>query len=328
MAGPRRTWWPDRSGVRRWLRGTFVDNVGFKILSVVFAFAIWAWVQSERVAEQTARVEVDWILPDHLTSIEDLPAELTLTVSGSQVYVKNVRRADLRLRVDLSKARAGRQKIQFDERQVEGVPDNVRVLSLAPTDAEIDLDEKVKRKFKVMPITAGEPATGFRLVAVTARPSTIELEGPRTVLAGLSTVSTAVVDISGIQNDLDREVSLADLPRPVHLAGDEPLQVAVDVEPVRTTAEIEGVRVLVGTRGWEVSPSTVSVTVEGPVALVEEMKPSDVWVLVEVEEDAPLQSFRVSALRGTASWRVFQPYGDAVGIKRLKPETLEVRPSR
>ena len=323
-----RSWWPDRAGTRLWLRRTFVDNIGFKALSLVFAVAIWAWVQGERVTEQSARVGVDWVLPEALTSIDDLPTDLTLTVSGSQVFVKSLRGAELRLRIDLSKARAGRQKIAFDERQVEGVPDNVRIVSLAPASVEIDLDETVKRKFKVTPVTSGEPAAGFRLVAVTARPSTIEFEGPRTVLAGVSTMSTAVVDIDGIQNDVDREVSLADLPKHVVKVGDEPVQVAVDVEPVRTSVDLEGVRVLSGTHGWEATPATVTVTVEGPAARLETLKPSDVWVLVEVEEGAPLQSLRASGVRGTASWRVFQPYGDEVHVKRLKPETLEVRPAR
>ncbi|MBN1337232.1 MAG: hypothetical protein JXB39_14835 [Deltaproteobacteria bacterium] len=328
MAERSRSRMPDLAGVRLWLKRAFTTDIGFKVLSTVFALAIWAWVQGERVVEQTGHVEVDWILPDDLTPIEDLPQDLTLTVSGSQAFVKNVRRSDLRLPMDLSRARSGRQKIQFDEHQVDGVPENVRIVSLSPTSAEIELDEKVKRKFKVTPVTSGEPASGFRLVAVTARPSTVELEGPRTVLAGLSTVSTAVVDIGDIKNDVDREVSLIDLPKHVHRVGGEPVQVGVDVEPVRASVELQGVRVAMGTRGWEVSPATVAVSLEGPAARIESLESSDVWVLVEVEEGAPLQSLRASGVRGEATWRVFQPYGEEVQVKRIRPETLDVRPAR
>lgn len=319
---------PDLGKVQPWLRGALTRNIGFKLLSVIFAFAGWAWVQGEQVVEQKARIELDWTFPSHLTLVDEVPDSLSLTVSGSQVFVRNVRRADLRMRVDLTDASKGVQSVGFEDRNIENLPQNVHVVGLSPTRVEFELDEKAVKRVKITPVTQGEPIAGYRLVGVEVHPSTVEIEGPASVLVGVVEVPTSAVDIGGFQSAARKEVLLGRLPDGVIRLGEEPIEVGVRVEPVTTTASFEAVPVVVHTRGWATKVNTAALAISGPLAAVKSIGPDDLTVVVRVGPEAQEAGEPVMAKLedGPAWYKVAMPYSDRVSVTKVAPGAIEVHP--
>ncbi len=320
---------PDLGRVQPWLRGALTRNVGFKVLSVIFAFAGWAWVQGEQVVEQKARVELDWTLPENLTLVDDVPDSLSLTVSGSQVFVRNVRRADLRMRVDLSDASKGVQSVSFEDRNIDNLPQNVHVVGLSPTRVEFELDETATKRVKVTPVTVGDPVNGYRLVDVDVQPATVELEGPASVLVGIVEVPTSVVDIGGFQSAAKKEVLLGRLPAGVTRLGEAPIEVGVRVEPVTTNASFEAVPVRIHTDGWATDVESVSLTLSGPLVAVNAIEAEDLMVLVSIGEEAQAAGEPLLAKLedGPARYKVIRPYTERVSVIKVAPGNIEVRPA-
>lgn len=308
------------------LRGMILDNVGFKLLAVIFALATWSWVQGEQVVQEKARVAVEWILPTNLALADEIPETLILTVSGSQMFVRNVNRQTLRLKVDLSDVDAGPQVVEFQDRSIENFPQNVHIVSLSPAKAEFRLDEKVKRRFKVTPLTVGEPSSGYRIHKVSVDPDHVEVEGPRSRLAELTELATVAVDVGGIQEDKEETVDLARVPSYLRSLNARSFHVKVSVEPLTTVKIFEDIPVVLRSKGWAVTPDRATIALEGPVADLEEVKHDQVMVMINVAEDAQRKTFRVTQGEGNARYDVVYPRSQGVRIRSVRPDTFRVHP--
>jgi len=317
---------PDPGALRPWLRSAFTRNMGFKALSVIFAFATWAWVQGEQVVEQKARVEIDWNIPDHLALVGEVPMSLSLTVSGSQVFVRNVRSADLRVRVDLDDAAVGIQQVQFQDRVIHNLPQNVRVVGMSPTLTEFELDEKVSKRVKLSPLTIGEPASGYRLVDVSVDPASVVLEGPAAVVMSIKELATSVVDVSDLRATTEEEIVPGRLPQGIERVDDLPLLLRVDIEPVSSSRVFDSVPVIVHSKGWNTDIETVTVVFDGPISALKKLTPEDATVVVTVDEGATLEPRVARRGQGVAHFRVLYPYEDRITVSGVQPETIPVRP--
>jgi len=319
---------PTLAGVTPALRAAFTENIGFKLLSVIFAFGMWVWVQGEQVVEQKAQVIVDWVLPDELAVLGELPRSLALTVSGTQVFVRHVRRAELRMTVDLTDASLGAQHVQFQDRTIQNLPQNVRVVGLSPTLVDFELDEKIRKRVKVSPITISAPASGYQLVEIALQPDTVELEGPLSLVAGITEVPTSVVDIGGLREDLRQEVLLGRIPQGVVRVEDEPIVLSVDVDPVSATRSFEQVPVTFRSSGWLCDTQSLHVVLAGPVADIESIDDDDLMAMITVEDDVPREPQQARFSNGPVRYRLFFPHSDSVVVRKVRPETIEIRPAQ
>lgn len=85
----------------------------------------------------------------------------------------------------------------------------------------------------------GELAPGYEMVSVTTDPPAVQVSGPENILQGLTVVKTEPVDISGLDRDLEQEVSLV-LPAGINLLGSPQVLVTVQVNPGEETQPAPG----------------------------------------------------------------------------------------
>jgi YbbR domain-containing protein len=317
---------PDLGKIRPWLQGAVTRNMGFKALAVIFALSGWGLVQGQQVVEQKARVQLHWLIPEGLALVGKLPDSISLTASGSQVFVRDLRRADLQLRVDLTDASAGFQSVEFEDRFIEALPQNVNVVGLSPARVEFELDEKVTKQVKISAEIKGDPGSGFRLVGVELSPATVQLEGPASVLVGISEIPTSPIDASGFDQATREEILLGRLPAGVVRVDERPIMVQVELEPISTTASFEAVPVLVRTPGWTTDVETVSITVSGPVPVVESLRTKDATITITVSPDAEPGPLQAKRAEGPARIDVVLSNLDRVTIDEMVPSVIEVRP--
>jgi YbbR domain-containing protein len=317
---------PDLSRVRPWLRGALTRNLGFKVLAVLFAFSGWAMVQGQQVVEKKARVQVHWSLPEGLALVDEVPDSLMLTVSGSQVFVRNIRRADMHMRVDLSDASVGVQAVEFEDRFIENLPQNVNVVGISPTRVEFELDEKVAKLVKVSPNVLGEPPAGFRLLDISVQPDTVELVGPASALVGVSEVATRNIQLSNFEDASPREVLLGRLPYGVSRMDTEPLEVTVRLQSTTSKARFESVPVVVRSAGWETDVRTVTIAVSGPLHVIETLRPEDILATISVNPDVEPQPLVAARGDGPARIGIMLNNADRITIEKVVPSSIELRP--
>ncbi|MFH1465517.1 MAG: CdaR family protein [Pseudomonadota bacterium] len=319
---PRLDW----ASLMRGVQGAFTRNFGFKALAVLVAVGLWAWGQGEQVVEQRARVQLEWTLPENLALVGDVPDSISLTASGSQVFVRNLRDAHLRIRVDLSDAGKGAQVVEFEERRIENLPQNLHVVGISPTRIEFELDEKVNKRVKLTPVTQGEPAEGYRLLDVSVEPTTVEVLGAASTLVGMDEVPTSVVNVAGLQASARREVLLGRIPGGVTRVDDVPIVVNVEVESLSRTQAFDGVPVVIRSHGWATTIETVAVAVSGPVADVSSLKVGDLTVVVTVGPDVAPGPVDATQNGSPVGFQVVMPYADRLTATKVAPSRIPLIP--
>lgn len=267
-----------------WLRDFFTRNLGYKGVSLLFAVTFWAWVQSEERVEERMKVPVSWKLPEGLTLLEAPLESAFVTVEGVQASVRALRAAKLAITIDLRTATEGEAQVELSDRSVENLPAQVRVKEIQPGSLKVVLDRIQSRRVRVTAATRGEPAAGYKIASVKVEPERVDLIGPGSVLQTLSEVKTDAVDVNGLRDDAEFEVGLALKKDQLRPEKTSPIKVKVRVAAMVKERKVEAVPLIVDTPGWKTSITTVTVTLNGPVDVVEKVDPSRLSARIIVPE--------------------------------------------
>lgn len=316
-------------GLQVWLVRAATENVGMKLMSFALAVFIWAWLQSEQVVEQRARVRVQYAWPEGLVQVDEVPRTVSLTVSGPQGRVRALKRSQLTMSVDLSGAKQGPTAIDFTDRAVAGLPENITISNITPPSVDVQLDARIRRTVRVRPAVIGEPAEGWTLGAVSVEPESVELVGPESVLADLGEISTELVNISNKQIAQEVSVPVALPKKSVQVSDGTPVTVRVAIDPVLTDRTFTNVAVLEPT-GWSVDPKAVRfVTLEGPVGELAALREDRIDVVVRADSTAGRTEHMVRWRRNDPSpvVEVFHSgKSDQIRVVELSPDRFTLIP--
>lgn len=307
------------------LKDALTRNFGYKSVALLFALVFWVWVQSEQRVEDRVRATVEWRLPDGTALTEPPLEQVSVSVEGVQAFVRLLHQRELRIVVDLGKAREGDVSVDLTQKQVEGLPEQVHVRSISPSQLRVTLDRQLKRKVAVAPVTVGAVAPGFRLASVKILPERAELIGAASVLRALDAVSTEDIDLDGLREDVDVDVGLA-LKKGVEPAGaGKRFTAHVDVEPIIAERTFAEVPVTVREPGWGTAVERVTVKLSGPEEAISGLQPEEVSVVVRVPEGytGPGGEARAGRTEGLR-FEVIQGGGDQVRVVDVSPATIPV----
>ncbi|MDQ7030549.1 MAG: CdaR family protein [Ardenticatenia bacterium] len=190
------------------------------------------------------------------------------------------------------------------------------------------------RELIVRPIIVGEPAPGYWVSDIDVVPQTISVVGLPAAVERLSPiVETEPIDVTGLTaGTLIRDVEVL-LPEDVSpLEGNRLVQVRIAVQALKSSAQV-AVRptwsgLAAGFAVTQITPEQVDVIVEGPVNELEELRPSDVFAVLDLTGLQPgthLVSPRVS-VPGSLTVASVLPRQVEVVIGLAQTSRLFVRP--
>jgi YbbR domain-containing protein len=167
--------------------------------------------------------------------------------------------------------------------------DEVADVSWFPDQVEAAVLVRERLGFKpdveVVPDLRGDPPEGYRLEKVSVDPPVVTLSGPPAVLDGLpGFVETLPISITNVVEDLALRTTLT-LPTSVVVVSGNVVTVTVEVLPIqvsRTMTATVQIRGVPPERIATAIPSIVRVIVEGPDAILSELKPEDIQITAVV----------------------------------------------
>lgn len=277
-----------REVLRGWLHRALTQEVPFKVLSLLFALLIWAWVQTQQIVSQRTRAEVKWSIPEDQAWVDPVPKSLVVTIKGPQGLVRNVKKRTLRYDVDLSDSETGVTSVDFSERALKGMPEGVEVVQISPPGIDVELDQRMERTVRVTPATIGDVAQGYRLVGISVNPSTVRIAGPRSLVRGIAEISTDVIDLTGFTGEKELALPLASKWRTVRPVEKQSLMATVTVEPIIAEKTFNDVPVMARADGWKTSPATALVTLSGPAVVMRELTSDRISVQAHIPTPAPV----------------------------------------
>ena len=320
----KRVWAP----VRRTVRGSLSENLGLKGVSLLLSVGLWGWLQSEQVVERRVRANVRYIWPEGLVHVEELPASLSVAVSGAQGRLRDLPEEGLTLDIDLSTADEGKVAIDFTERTFAGLPDGATIVQVTPPVIDVQLDKRRTKKVRIRPSLLGEPADGWQRGEVKVEPSTVEITGPQSLVRNITEAGTDIVDISGVRATKSVSVPLVFPRSSVTANGQREVQVTVEISPIVSERTFEAVPVRVSATGWRSPTATARVEVAGPVRFIRELDPENMHLELDLPAAVPVdQAVEIRWDPALAAGPVRFVHGgpDEVLIQKMVPDTFTLQ---
>ena len=141
-------------------------------------------------------------------------------------------------------------------------------------------------------VTSGQIASGFRLTNIFANPPTVTIfsSNPELVDSIPGFVETTPINLNGANDDMEIRVSL-NLPEGINVVGSQNVTVQIGIEPIESSISFSSIPVQIEGLGEglsaEISPENVDVFLSGPVAFLEELSPSTLVVILNLEDRDP-----------------------------------------
>lgn len=178
-------------------------DLGYKILAVLLALALWFYVNDEKnpQTESIFRVPLEMEdLPGDLV-VADKPQEVEVRVQGRSRLLAQVSLRQIRATIDLSQVTVG---VNVEPVEVR-LPAGVELVTVTPSQVSIRVDRIIEKQFPVQVELEGRLPPGHRVLASLTQPDEVIVGGPEAVLNRISEVKV-LVDITGADTPFRRSV--------------------------------------------------------------------------------------------------------------------------
>jgi YbbR domain-containing protein len=291
-------------------------HIGLKVVSIVLAALLWLIVSGEQIVERALRIPLEFTnMPAQLELVGEAPNVVDVRVRGSSGALSRIAAGELVAVVDLETAKPGQRLFHLVGTDVR-VPFGVEVMQVAPSNLYMTFERSASKVVPVVPEVEGDPAPGFEIGTVSAKPATVEIVGPTSAVAAMTSAITEPISAAGATGPITESVTVGLSDPSVRLKQPEPVQVVVNVSPAQLEWAVANVPVKVhnGDGSATVTPAMVTVHVRGP---------RDAMGADAAAFDA---SVDVSGLkRGQYQIPVRVGLPPRIGIRRVEPVEVRVR---
>lgn len=290
-------------------------NRGLKLLALLLAVALWLAVGVEEPTETTLSVSLELVNPPQGMMItSEMPPSLQVRVMGPGSVIRKLTQSRLAQTIDLSGFKRGRHSIPLGSKTFN-FPRGVQVTRVQPNPLTLTLAPTMVKTLQVQPVLEGKPREGYEIAGVKIRPSQISVKGPYTEIADLKFLSTIPLDVSQLTAPATLAVDLDLKNLHLTLQDQSPILVDVTVEPKIITRNISGVPVTANPQKARLSPSKVTLTLQGPMLQLKDLKPGDLKAAVDTNNLAP----------GRHQLNVSVDLPPAITLLRVQPATIAAR---
>jgi YbbR domain-containing protein len=186
-------------------------NLGWKLLSLAIAVALWILVAREPEVATSLSIPIEFKnIPDDLDIGGNLPDRVRLEVRGPSGRLSRDNLADAAVVLDLSDARAGERTYTIRSSNVS-LPFGVAFYRAVPSQVTLRFDHLITRSVAVRPTFVKTP-DGYRVGSTFIEPAKVWIRGPEERVNNLAEVMTDPVDLSGVvsQKEFRSRVNVGD----------------------------------------------------------------------------------------------------------------------
>lgn len=273
-----------KTGLRDVLRGALFDNLGLKIVSIVCALGIYAFIHGAENALRTIPVSIVSVMPPDSANrqlMTQLPAEVVLTLRGSRTYLDDLRSDDLGpLQLDLRSAQDTRIDLNAS---MFHVPVGATVEQIYPSAIAIRWEDVISRQIPVQIARTGELATGLGIKgSIVVEPPVIGARGARSVVDVIQFARAAPFDVTGLGPGTHRRTLALDPPPKLVTYDVENVVASVEVARELAKLPLPNLKVeVVGVARATTKPITVNVVITGTSEDVGAIQPDSIVPRVE-----------------------------------------------
>ena len=181
------------------LAGLIFDNAGWKLLALAVSVTIWAFVAREPELDMFTSAGLEYKnLSDELEISSPPVDKVALELTGSSGNLRAISAsAPPEVILDMSSVRAGQRTFPIDDSTVR-LPRGVRLLRAIPSAVRFTFEPALRRFVPVVPRFTGQGRNGYVVGSWETDPQQVEIMGPASHVARITSVATDPVDVSGV----------------------------------------------------------------------------------------------------------------------------------
>lgn len=251
----------------QWLREAFTENLGLKLMALVFSLGFFGYVHGrEDIEQRTIPMSVISLPPEggEKELMTRVPASVHLTVRGpARAMATLIHEGVPPVEVDLRQGYP--KRVQF-KREMFTLPRDVEIVMVDPPSFDLEWEDVVTRQVPLHASLTGTPADG-RVVSGEAKvdPEKVTVRGPTTLVETMQFAALAPYVVTGLtEGTWARRIAITSPPQRVELLGQPAATVTIEVVRRKSDKRFPGLEVqVVGPSYASVLPRLVDVTVTG-----------------------------------------------------------------
>jgi YbbR domain-containing protein len=247
-------------------------------------------VHSFSVDEIDILIPVDlYKLPQGLTLVGSAPKEIELRVKGPPAVLDDLKRNTPRYKLDLSGVAVGSESIAVDPDLLQ-MPAEAQITRVNPAYLTVKVDRLLKKRLQVKVAVSGEPDSRYFINDMLARPSTMLICGPETIVGLVDEIFTKPIDVTARSESFKKEIAV-DLARGVEPCfSSNIVQAEIYLAAKLVTRRFAGILVQGQNAPYKfnISPGTLTLEIKGPLNIIDNLQPQkDIQVFVELKNLKP-----------------------------------------
>jgi len=180
------------------LQRALFHNLGLKVVSLLFAIALWMIVARDPTAEVEIQVPIEFHnLPENLEIDSASFTEAQIRIRGPERVIHRLQPSDVRADIDLANVQPGERTFDLTARHVH-VPEELQVVQIIPGQFHLSFDIRATRVVEIRPRVTGNFARGIRVAQTIADPPTVTITGPQRRVQAVESAITDPVDATGV----------------------------------------------------------------------------------------------------------------------------------
>ncbi|HBE04392.1 MAG TPA: hypothetical protein DC049_18230 [Spirochaetia bacterium] len=185
----------------------FTTNLTAKIISLLAAFALYYYLDSQKNIEKTVSAQLELLnMPEFLIPANEIPQAVDVSISGPKSIIESVNNKNTLAYVDLKDTLSGKHsfKVELKNKKYK----YLNILRITPSSITIQLDMIKSKTVPVNPKLTSVPEQGAIITGYRITPPQVQISGPESILAEINVIETEPVSLEGINADYEINVSL------------------------------------------------------------------------------------------------------------------------
>jgi YbbR domain-containing protein len=190
------------------MKKLFTANIGLKIAAILLSVILWFYVTTSGQSEISLDVPLEFKnIPQGLEIVQSSAKVVSLNLQGQERLIKNIKLSEVRVSVDLSKAKKGEGTYPINRETIK-LPQAASVKNVTPSSIKVITDATVTKTVKVMPVIVGTPRKGFSIKSLEIEPEIVVIEGIMTEVRKVNILTTEPIDVTDIQETFTQDFRL------------------------------------------------------------------------------------------------------------------------